>query len=300
MTNSLAEAELGRNPEKELGCGMAISVKKSLNDLLGVSPWHLRPQAKGHEVASHFFPGRLLLSGADFAEVVKSHKRPVSPAKPSQNNRHPAGNEPGGNQAFGVHINRCAIEALLPHVPVLKRQKQGPDHRTDRVLKVRDQLNRQEGKSPSPFSTYKAGNGDFLLLEFGEDLNGIPPIRSDLSIAIRTVADGARRPNGGRKINLTGKEGFSVFPKGLKFVKVGELNFSAPCSQGERLWAAQTFGPPSLLGLVIFPRSIPYLAHSPTLISLVKISCKYQTLWLIYIAVDNRGTDAACEESAHF
>jgi len=174
------------------------------------------------------------LPGADFAEVVKSHKRPVSPAKPSQNNRHPAGNEPGGKQAFGVHLNRCAIEALLTHLPVLKGQKQGPDHSTDRVLKVRDQLNRQEGKSPSALSAHKAGNGDLLLFEFGENFNGIPPIRGDLSIAIRTVADGAHWPNGRRKINLTGKKGFSVFPKGLEFVKVGELNFSVPCSQGEK------------------------------------------------------------------
>ena len=82
MSNSLAEAELGRNPEEELGCGTAISVKKSLNDLLGVIAGHLRYQAKGREVASHFFPGRLVLLGADFAEVVKSHKRAVSPAKP--------------------------------------------------------------------------------------------------------------------------------------------------------------------------------------------------------------------------
>ena len=70
-------------------------------------------------------------------------------------------------------------------------------------------------------------------------------------------------------INLTGQKRFPVFPKGLEFVKVGELNLSAPRSQGGRLLAAQTFGPASLLGLVIFPRSIPYLAHSPTLISSV-------------------------------
>jgi len=124
-------------------------------------------------------------------------------------------------------------------LPVLERYKQGPDYRTDCILKVRDQLNRQEGKSPSPFIAHKASYGDLLLLELGEKLNGIPPIRGDLSIAIRTVADGAQGANGRKKINLTGKKGFSVFPKGLEFVKVGELNFSAPCSQGGRLWAAK-------------------------------------------------------------
>jgi hypothetical protein len=53
------------------------------------------------------------------------------------------------------------------------------------------------------------------------------PIRGDLSIAFRTVADGAHRPNRRRKINLTGKKGFPVFPKGLKSVNVEKLNFSA-------------------------------------------------------------------------
>ncbi len=194
----------------------------------------MRPQAKGYEVACYFFPGWHVLPGADFAEVVKSHKGPVSPAKPSQNNHHPAGNEPWGKQAFGVHFNRCAIEALLTQLPVLKGQEQSPDNSTDRVLKVRDQLNRQEGKSPSPFIAHKASYGNLILFEFGEKLNGIPPIRGDLSIAIRTVADGAHWPNGRRKINLTGKKGFSVFPKSLEFVKVGELNFSVPCSQGDK------------------------------------------------------------------
>ena len=193
-----------------------------------------------------------MLLGADFAEVVKSHKPVVSPAKPLQNNRHPAGNEPGGKQAFRVHVNRCAVEALLTHLPVLKRQKQGPDHRTDCILKVRDQLNRQEGKSPSPFIAHKASYGDLILLELGEKLNGIPPIGGDLSIAIRTIADGAKGSNGGRKINLTGQKRFAVFPKGLEFVKVGELNFSAPCSQGGRLWAAQTGGLPPCRAWLFF------------------------------------------------
>jgi hypothetical protein len=55
----------------------------------------------------------------------------------------------------------------------------------------------------------------------------MPPIGGDLSIAIRTVANGAHGPDGKRKINLTGKKGFSVFPQGSEFVKVGKLNFSA-------------------------------------------------------------------------
>ena len=262
------ETRLRRGPEEKLGCGVAVSVKESFND--GVTRLHLGPQAKGHQVTCHFFPGVSLLPDADGAEIVKPNQRPVPPAKPPQNNRQPVGNEPRGHETFGVHASRCAKEALLTHLSPLKRQKQGSDHRTDRVLKVGDQLDRQGGKGPSPLPAYKTSNGNLLLPELGEELNGIPPIWGDLSIATRTAADRADRSNGGRKINLTGEEGFSVFPKGLEFVKVGELNFSAPGSQGGRLWAAQTFRPASLLGLVIFPRSIPYLAISSILISSVK------------------------------
>ena len=138
------------------------------------------------------------------------------------------------------------MEALLTHLPELKAQKQGPDHRTDRVLKVRDQLNRQEGKGPSLLPAHKAGDGDLLLPESWEQLNHMPPIRGDLSIAFRPVADGAHRPNGRRKINLTGKKGFSVFPKGLKSVNVGKLNFSAALLTRGRALGSYTIGSASL------------------------------------------------------
>ena len=146
---------------------------------------------QGRKVAFCFFPWRHLLPGPDPAEVVKPHKDPVPPTKPLQNNPHPAGNEPGGNQAFRVHANRCPMEALPAHLPELKGQKQGPDHRTDRVVKVRNQLNRQQGKGLSLPPTHKAGNGDLLLPESGKELNGMSPIGGNLSIAIRMVADGA-------------------------------------------------------------------------------------------------------------
>ncbi len=259
-----------RGAEEKLGCGVAVSVKESFNDTPGLTRLHVGPQAKGHQVACHFFPGESLLPDTDGAEIVKPNQRPVPPAKPPQNNRQPAGNEPRSNRTFLVHASRCAKATLLTHLSVLKRQEQGPDYRTDRVLEVRDQLDRQEGKGVFPFPAEKTSNGDLLFPKFREEVNGKPPIGGDLSIAIRTATDGADRSNGGRKIDLTGQKRFAVFPKGPEFVKVGELNVSAPRSQGGRLLAAQTFGPASLLGLVIFPWSIPYLTHSPTLISSVR------------------------------
>jgi hypothetical protein len=281
------ETRLRRGPEEKLGCGVAVSVKESFNDASGLTPWHQGPEAKGNQVACHFFPRGRVLPDADGAKVVKPHKHPVSQTKPSQNNHEPAGNEPRSNQTFLVHANGRAKEALLTPLPALKRQEQGPDHCTDRVLKVGDQLDRQKGKGPSLLPAEKTSNGDLLFSKLREELNSIPPIRGDLSITVRMAADGAHRSNGGRKINLTGQKRFPVFPKGLEFVKVGELNFSAPCPQGGRLWAAQTFRPASLLGLVIFPRSIPYLAHSPTLISSVRVPRKSFSPYRLYSEGDN-------------
>jgi hypothetical protein len=74
----------------------------------------------------------------------------------------------------------------------------------------------------------------------------MPPIRGDFSIALRTVADGAHRSDGRRKINLTGKKKLSVFPKGLEFVKVGELNFSATLLTRGRALGSYTIGSASL------------------------------------------------------
>jgi hypothetical protein len=266
---------------------VAVSVKEALNNVTGLTPWHLRSQAKGHEVGCHFFPGRSLILDVDGAEVVKPHKHPMSSAKPLQNDCQPASNEPGGDETIRVHANRCAKKAMLTHLSALKRQKEGPDHGPDRVLKVRDQLDWQEGKALFPLPAEKTGNGDLLFPELREELDGKPPIGGDLSIAIRTTTDGTDRSNGGRKINLTGQKRFAVFPKGLESVKVGELNLSAPRSQGGRFWVAQTFRPASLLGLVIFPRSIPYLAHSPTLISSVRSPRKFFSLYRHYSEGDN-------------
>jgi len=277
---------LRRGAEEKLGGGVAVSVKESSSDASGRRPCGQWPEAKGHQVACHFFPGESLLP--DCAEVIKPHKHPVPPAKPSQNNRQPAGDEPRSNQTFLVHANRCAKEALLTHLPVLKRQEECPDHCTDCILKVGDQLDRQVGKGPSLLPAHKACNRGLLFPKLREELNGIPPIRGDLSITVRLAADGAVRSNGGRKINLTGQKRFPVFPKGIEFVKVGELNLSAPRSQGGGLLAAQTFGPASLLGLVIFSRSIPYLAHSSTLISSVRLPRKSFSPYRNHTEGDNK------------
>ena len=156
------------------------------------------------------------LPDAALAQIVKSLKRLCPRRSPRKTTASQQTMSQGVTCAIRIHANRCTIETLLTHLPDLKTHKQRPDHRTDRVLKVRNQLDRQEGKGPAPPSAYKTRNGNLLLPESGEQFNGIPPVRGDLSITIRTTADGAHRTNRGRKINLTGKKRFSVFPNGSR------------------------------------------------------------------------------------
>jgi len=280
------EAVLRRDSEEKLDCGAAIAAEKALNCFLDATPWRQPPEAKDDEVCCRFLPWRILLPGAYRAEIVKPRKRSVSPAKPLQNHPKPAGNEPGSCQTVRVHLDRCPIESLLTTLPASKRQKQDADHRTDRVLKVRDQLKGQERKGPSLLPAQKPRNGYALFPEFREQFSGLPQIRGDLTIAIRAVANWTHRADGTRKINLAGKKRFSVFPKIVEFVKIGQLNFSAPARR-EAGFGPLTFGPASLLSVVAFLRLIPYLAHSPNLISSVKLSCKYQSLCWDYTAVNN-------------
>jgi hypothetical protein len=114
-----------------------------------------------------------------------------------------------------------AIETLLTHLPTSKTHKQRPDDSTDRVLEIRNQLDWQQGKGPPPPSAYKTRNGNPLLLQPREQFNGVPPVRGDLSITIRSTTDGASGTNIGEKIDLTGQKRFLVFPNGFECVKVG-------------------------------------------------------------------------------
>jgi len=70
-------------------------------------------------------------------------------------------------------------------------------------------------------STYKAGNGDPLLLEARKQLDGISPVGGDLPIAIYLPAYGAGRAKVGEKIDPSGQERFFIFPNRFEFVNVG-------------------------------------------------------------------------------
>jgi hypothetical protein len=195
--------------------------------------------------------------------------------KPLHHHRQPAGNQPRGEQTLRVHPHRGPMEASLSHLPAPDTQKQGSHHGIDCVLKVGNQLDRQRRKGPPASAADKARNRNAFFLELREQLNGISPVGGNLAIASLLATDRTGRTEKREKIDPTGKKRFLVFPNRLACVRVGKLNVSAPCPRGGRLWAAQTFGPASLRGLVILLRSIFYLVILPTLISSVRLPRKY-------------------------
>ena len=152
---------------------------------------------------------------------------------------------------------------------------------------VGNQLGRQRRKRSQPAAAHKPRNRNAIFLKLREQVSGIAPVGGNRSIATRLAADRAARTYEREKIDLAGKKRLLVFPNRLKCVREGKLNLSAPCPQGGRLRAAQTFGTASLRVLVILLRSIAYLAISPNLISSVKSLCKFSTSLQHYIGVNN-------------
>jgi hypothetical protein len=93
-----------------------------------------------------------------------------------------------------------------------------------------------------PLAAQKASHGNPLFAELGKKLNGIPPVRSNLSITMKAAAEGTGGADPGMKIVLTGEKRFFVFPKALECVKVGNLNLS-----GAWRTRGRGFGLPNLL-----------------------------------------------------
>lgn|GEM_PF-2498199 len=277
-------ALLRRGSEQEAFRGAAVSLKDFPEQR---PPMGLALPPKTEKVIRYLLPGSRPLRGAHTAQIIPSTEHGMSTSKSSKDYKEPADHQPGGDEAILINPHRGAMEPSLSHLPTCMAQKKRPQDGLCGVLKVGDQLHRQHRKGSRAPSAQEASNGDASLLECREQLNRIPPVGSDFSVAMFLPANGADGSDEGGKINPSGEEQFLVFPNRLISVRVSKLNFSAPCMRGGRLWAAQTFGSASLQPSVILLRSISYLVNSPTLIPLVKIPRKSSTPFLHYIEGDN-------------
>ena len=238
-------------------------------------PAHLGLPTESQKIACRRLPCNSSFEAAYPAQIVESIQHRMGTPKSSKHCRQPAGNQPRGQITVWIHLHHGAPKAPLAHLPISKTKQQRPDHRTHGVLKVGNQLDRKQRKRHSASSAQKARNGNPLLLKARKQLNGIAPVRRNLPIAMKSSTDRAQRPKVGYEINPAGQKRFRVLPNRLKSVNVGKLNLRLPCSPGGRSSGCQTIGPASLEGLVILPRSIPYLTFPTAVISSVQLSCKF-------------------------
>jgi hypothetical protein len=192
---------LRRCTEEELMSAEAVSEKQTLKRW---PPAGLGLATESGKVTCRFLPSQAAFRAAYTTQNVKPPQHGMSTAKPSQNHRQPIGNQPRSHHAFRVHLQHGAKEALLPHLPTLKTHKQGPNDRSHRVLKIGNQLYRQQRKGQTLSAAQKTRNGNPPLLEPWKQINRIPPIGTNLPITAYLSTDGASRSKVGVKINPPG------------------------------------------------------------------------------------------------
>jgi len=145
--------------------------------------------------------------------------------EPEHNHPQPTGNQPWGQKAVRIHRHRGAMKTLLSHLPVAENQEEGSDHGIHGVLKVGDQLGRQQRKGALPFIAQKAANRNALFPELRKQVNGISPVGGNSPIAILLATNRTGRAKERDKVNLAGKKRFLVFPNALVCVRVRKLDF---------------------------------------------------------------------------
>jgi hypothetical protein len=230
---------LRRGPQEKAFGAPAVAVNEGLKQ---GPPADLWLPAKANKIAGYFLPVPSPERDMDLGKVVRAAQPCVGTPKPEGNYRQPTGNQPRGHQAIRVHRYRGPMKALLSHLPALDAQKQSTYHRIHGVLMVGNQLDRQHRKRSLPSAAHKTRNRNAFFLELREQVNGVSPVRANLTVATLLTTDRTGQANEGEKIDFLGKKRFLVFPNARVCVRVGKLNLSAPCPRGGRLWALTPWG----------------------------------------------------------
>jgi len=144
----------------------------------------------------------------------------VTTPKSTDNDGQPAENQPRRYQTVRIHLHRCPVESPIPPLPIATTQKQGADHSAYGILQIRDQLNRQQRKGFLPLSAQKPGNGNPLLFKLRKQLDSIPKVGGNRSVAISIAADRTLWTNNGEKIDMAGQKRFFIFENRFKSVIV--------------------------------------------------------------------------------
>jgi hypothetical protein len=222
-SGSTLSAGVGWGAEEKPSCVAAVSVNKRVKRR---APADSQAPAETQKIPGCFIPGGDAAVRSYICQVVPLSQHPMGTPEPEHNHPKPTGNQPWGQKAVRIHRHRGAVKTLLSHLlPELQDQEQSPYHGIHGVLKVGDQLGRQDRKGALPFIAQKAGNRNALFPELREQVNGISPVGGDSPVAILLATNGTGRAKERDKVNLTGEKRFPVFPNALVCVRVRKLDF---------------------------------------------------------------------------
>lgn len=142
---------LRRFSKKKLPCAAAVSIKQRLK---------LRPPegpgftTKRQKIAACFRPSHGTVGCAtNLIKIVNSSQNRMRTPKTTHNYDKPAHHQPGGYQTVLIHRNRSTIKAAMPPLPTPQTQKQRCHNGMHRILKIGDQLSRQQRKGLLLFAT---------------------------------------------------------------------------------------------------------------------------------------------------
>ena len=99
----------------------------------------------------------------------------------------------------------------------------------------------------------------------------MPPVGGNFTVAMLPAAERTDRAKEGGKIDLAGKKRFFVFPNRFICVRVGKLNFSAPCPRGGQTLGCANLSVSLLAGLGYFTKvnSLPRNFARPYIIGYI-------------------------------
>ncbi len=209
---------LRSNAEQEQLCLTAVATCHRLNT---IRPTRTGDADEHSQIGGYLAPrGPCPTDGSHPGQIIMPAKLRMGAIQPPGHHHEPAGHQPGGHLAVRVYFHRGPIKPLLPGLPVLQSQKQGPNDRTRRVLVIGNQLDRQQRKGGSFTRTFEPDNRNPLLPERREKFDRISPVDRALPVASPALTDRAGLSQVSKKIDLAGKKCIFVFPGALECVSV--------------------------------------------------------------------------------
>lgn len=179
--------------------------------------------AKSLKVPFDILPAMRAINSCYRAQIIPFAQSQVTTPQTTDHHLQPAHYKPWAHQTIRMNFLHCPQKAFPASLPVLQPRKKGTDHGCCRVLHIRNQLDREQGKGLLPCFAQKSGNRNPFIPEIRKKIDGITLVRVNPPATVALHADGANRTDHQKKINLSGGKCILIFPDALKCVKKWQL-----------------------------------------------------------------------------